>query len=527
MFQTAYSFLSWLLNGGNQKDGFLPAAFLFLVAMLGLSLWYPFLKARKPMAPLPPGPLGLPIVGYLPFLGFDNLHLVFTELAGVYGPIYKLWLGNKLIVVISSPSLVKEVVRDHDIAFSEREPPIAAQIITFGTNDIAFDSYSSPSWKHKRKILASDMLSSANLNACYDLRREKVMEMVGDVYENVGKLIDVGELAFRTLTSLIGNMVWGGEIQGEQRTIVESQFKKIFAEIMVFLGKPNISDIFPSIAWFDIQGIERGMKKIRQSFNEFLDSVIEERMKKETGEQKSDVLQMLLDLHKNQDSPSSLTMNQIKGILVNIVVAGTDTTSGSTEWAMSELMQHPEIMEKVKKELNDVIGVNNTVEEFHLPNLRYLNAVIKETFRLHPVLPLLVPRCSARSLTVGGYTIPKGSRVFLNTWSIHRDLNIWDNPMEFQPERFLNEPGKLDFRGNDFRYLPFGSGRRKCPGINLGEKMLSFILASLLHSFEWKLPQDEKVDLSGKFGIIMGKKNPLHLIPTPRLTNLELYKRKS
>ncbi|PPD81909.1 hypothetical protein GOBAR_DD21175 [Gossypium barbadense] len=468
MFQTAYSLLSWLLNGGNQKDGFLPAAFPFLVAMLGLSLWYLFLKARKPMAPLPPGPLGLPIVGYLPFLGFDNLHLVFTELAGVYGPIYKLWLGNKLIVVISSPSLVKEVVRDHDIAFSERESPIAAQIITFGSNDIAFDSYSSPSWKHKRKILASDMLSNANLNACYDLRREKVMEMVGDVYENVGMLTDVGELAFRTLTSLIGNMVWGGEIQGEQRTIVESQFKKIFAEIMVFLGKPNISDIFPSIAWFDIQGIERGMKKIRQSFNEFLDSVIEERMKKETGEQKSDVLQMLLDLHKNQDSPSSLTMNQIKGILV-----------------------------------------------------------IKETFPLHPVLPLLVPRCSARSLTVGGYTIPKDSRVFLNTWSIHRDPNIWDNPMEFQPERFLNEPGKLDFRGNDFRYLPFGSERRKCPGINLGEKMLSFILASLLHSFEWKLPQDEKVDLSGKFGIIMGKKNPLHLIPTPRLTNLELYKRKS
>ncbi|KAL1109539.1 hypothetical protein V6Z11_D03G184100 [Gossypium hirsutum] len=162
MFQTAYSLLSWLLNGGNQKDGFLPAAFLFLVAMLGLSLWYLFLKARKPMAPLPPGPLGLPIVGYLPFLGFDNLHLVFTELAGVYGPIYKLWLGNKLIVVISSPSLVKEVVRDHDIAFSERESPIAAEIITFGTNDIAFDSYSSPSWKHKRKILASDMLSNAN-----------------------------------------------------------------------------------------------------------------------------------------------------------------------------------------------------------------------------------------------------------------------------------------------------------------------------------------------------------------------------
>lgn len=268
------------------------------------------------MAPLPPGPRGLPIVGYLPFLGFDNLHLVFTDLARAYGPIYKLWLGNKLTVVISSPSLVKEVVRDHDIAFSEREATIAAQIITFGKNDIGFDSYSSPSWKNKRKILASDMLSNANLNACYDLRREKVMKMVGEVYENVGKPIDVGELAFRTLFSLIGNMVWGGEIRGEKRTMVESHFKEIFSEILVFLGKPNISDIFPAIAWFDIQGIERGMKKISESFNEFLDSLIEERMKKETGEQKTDVLQMLLDLHKNQHSPSSLTMNQIKGILL-------------------------------------------------------------------------------------------------------------------------------------------------------------------------------------------------------------------
>ncbi|KAB1669929.1 hypothetical protein ES319_1Z214000v1 [Gossypium barbadense] len=145
MLQIACSSFSWLLNVGNQKDGVFPASFSFLVAILGISLLYSFWKARKPMAPLPPGPRGLPILGYLPFLGFDNLHLVFTELGGVYGPIYKFWLGNKLTVVISSPSLVKEVVRDHDIAFSEREPPIAAQIITFGSNDIAFDSYSSPS----------------------------------------------------------------------------------------------------------------------------------------------------------------------------------------------------------------------------------------------------------------------------------------------------------------------------------------------------------------------------------------------
>ena len=201
------------------------------------------------------------------------------------------------------------------------------------------------------------------------------------------------------------------------------------------------------------------------------------------------------------------------------MVGGTDTTSTMVEWTMAELIQHPEIMEKVKKELADVVGQNNTVEEVHLPNLTYLHAVIKETFRLHPALP----PCPGLSNTIGGYTIPKGSRVFLNIWSIQRDPHIWDNPSEFQPERFLNDPDKFDYYGNDFRYMPFGSGRRKCPGLSLGEKMLYFILASLLHCFEWKLPQGTEHDLAGKFGIVMKKKKPLLLIPTPRLPNLELY----
>ncbi|WRX19032.1 Cytochrome P450 - like 10 [Theobroma cacao] len=190
---------------------------------------------------------------------------------------------------------------------------------------------------------------------------------------------------------------------------------------------------------------------------------------------------------------------------------------------MAELMQHPEIMEKVKKEIADVVGPSSTVEEVHMPNLRYLDAVVKETFRLHPPLPLLVPRCPGQSSTVGRYTIPKGTKVFLNIWSIHRDPHVWDNPSEFQPERFLNDPDKFDYLGNDSRYMPFGSGRRMCAGVSLGEKMLYSTLASLLHAFEWKLPQGAEQDLSGRFGIIMKKMKPLVVIPTPRLSNLEHY----
>ncbi|KAK6262959.1 hypothetical protein QUC31_008775 [Theobroma cacao] len=247
--------------------------------------------------------------------------------------------------------------------------------------------------------------------------------------------------------------------------------------------------------------------------------------KDDTTSEQKDFLQFLLELKDNEGSASPITMSQLKGMLMDLLVGGTDTTSTMMEWTMAELIQHPEIMEKVKKELADVVGLNSTVEEGHLPNLLYLHAVIKETFRLHPPLPLLVPRCPSVSSTVGGYTIPKGSRVFLNIWSFHRDPDIWDNSLEFQPERFLNDPNKFDYNGNEIRYMPFGSGRRRCLGLPFGEKMLYFMLASLLHSFEWKLSQGTEHDMSSKFGIVMKKKKPLLLIPTSSLPNLELYKK--
>ncbi|GFZ01915.1 cytochrome P450, family 706, subfamily A, polypeptide 4 [Actinidia rufa] len=159
-----------------------------------------------------------------------------------------------------------------------------------------------------------------------------------------------------------------------------------------------------------------------------------------------------------------------------------------------------EVMKKVQEELSDVIGTNNIVEESHLPKLHYLDALIKETFRLHPALPLLVPKHPDRPCVVGGYTIPKNTRVFLNVWAMHRDPEVWDSPLELKPERFLLEASKCDYNGNNFQYLPFGSGRRICAGLPLAEKMVMYFLASLLHSFNWRLPEGEELDLSETFG---------------------------
>ncbi|KAL0409538.1 UNVERIFIED_CONTAM: cytochrome [Sesamum radiatum] len=180
-------------------------------------------------------------------------------------------------------------------------------------------------------------------------------------------------------------------------------------------------------------------------------------------------------------------------------------------------------MENVQNELSEMVGLNTEVEEFHIPKLKYLEAALKETMRLHPVVPLLVPRSPTQTSTVGGYTIPKRTRIFINVGWIQRDPSIWDSPSEFKPERFLHESEKFDFSGNNFYYLPFGSGRRICAGLPLAERMLMYVLASLLHSFEWKLPDGETIDMPNKFGIVLRKNTPLLAIPMPRLSEPNLY----
>ncbi|XP_020539555.1 cytochrome P450 71AU50 isoform X1 [Jatropha curcas] len=239
---------------------------------------------------------------------------------------------------------------------------------------------------------------------------------------------------------------------------------------------------------------------------------------------KKDFLQILLDFNKNGDSETSITTDQLKAVLLDIMVGGTDTSSTMLEWAMAEIMLHQEVMKKVYQELDEVVGINNTVEDSHLHKLKYLDAVLKETLRLHPALPLLLPHVSSQSTTLGGYTIPKGTAVFVNVYAIHRDPLFWDNPLEFIPERFLiSESSKFDYSGNNFQYLPLGSGRRVCAGIPLAERMVMYVLASFLHSFEWKLPQGTELELSDKFGIVVKKMKPLILVPKPRLSNVDLY----
>lgn len=198
----------------------------------------------------------------------------------------------------------------------------------------------------------------------------------------------------------------------------------------------------------------------------------------------------------------------------DLFIAGSDTSAITTEWAMAELLTNPELLRIAQKELNEVIGTDRAVKESDIDQLRYLQAVVKETMRLHPVVPLLLPYKATNDVKVRGYTIPKGTQVLVNAWSISRDPKYWTDPTSFNPNRFLDSD--IDYKGHDFQYIPFGAGRRICPGLPLAIRMVHLMLASIIHCFDWKLPEGMRpkdLDMEDQFGVTLKKAIPLRALP--------------
>ncbi|XP_059637609.1 cytochrome P450 76T24-like [Cornus florida] len=284
---------------------------------------------------------------------------------------------------------------------------------------------------------------------------------------------------------------------------------------MEFSGKPNIADYFPLLKLIDPQRVRRQLKFYFEKLLEIFEEIINQRLQSRVASSVlgNDVLETLLNLTEDKDT--GLSVSEVKRLILDLFLAGTDTTTATLEWAMAELIKKPEAMAKARNELEEVIGRDGhrLVQESDIPTLPYLQAVVKETFRLHPVGPLLVPHKAEADVEICGFTVPKNAQVLINVWAMGRDPNIWSNPSLFLPERFLEH--KTDFKGQDFELIPFGGGRRVCPGMPLASRMLHLMLASLLQSFDWK-PEEgvkpEDIDMTDKFGLTLQKAKPLKAI---------------
>ncbi|KAI4365372.1 hypothetical protein MLD38_021361 [Melastoma candidum] len=466
---------------------------------------------------LPPGPPPLPIIGNLLSLGrlpHKSLH----NLSLTYGPIIKLSLGRITTVVVSSPSLAREILQTNDSCFSNRFVPDS--ITSLGHHHLGLSFMPiSPLFKTLRRIYNTQILSSRKLDSNQHLRKEQVQLLVQDVTTCAqdGRAVNIGEASFSAALNLLSKTVFSVNLEGSIDGSRIRELKELVTNIMIEAGSPNIADYFPTLKRWDPQGRKRRLESFFVKMFDIFDEMIEKRiegMGQKGWRRKDDVLEILLDICQEEDE-EAVDLVLIKHLFLDVFAAGTDTTSSTLEWAMTELLCSPEKLHKAQSELRDVIGRGNLVEESDLPRLPYLQAVIKETFRLHPPAPLLLPRIAGEEKPVGAYVIPKGVQVLVNVWGMGRDQRVWGkNVGEFMPERFLGS--QIDVKGRDFELLPFGAGRRICPGMPLAIRMLHVMLGSLLRNFDWKFEDGvtiENIDMDERFGITVQKAQPLKVVP--------------
>ncbi|KAK8495826.1 hypothetical protein V6N11_009614 [Hibiscus sabdariffa] len=463
---------------------------------------------------LPPGPRRLPIFGNLFDLG-DKPHRSLAKLAQIHGPVMSLKLGSLTTVVVSSEAAAKEVLQKQDLIFSNRtvvDAVRASQHHEFGLPWLPV----SPLWRTLRKVCSTHLFTAQKLDANQHLRRDKIRQLVANVGKSClkGEAVNIGQVAFDTTINLLSNTIFSVDLVDPNSSIAR-EFKKTVTEIMIEAGKPNLSDYFPLLRRIDPQGIRRRLtdhfEKLLHLFGRMFDERSELR-KSQNSTDSNDVLDTLLDII--EAGTEELNKTHVLHILLVLFVAGSDTTSSTLEWAMAELLQNPHVLVKAKKEIEQAIGKNNPVEESDIHRLPYLQAIIKETFRMHPTVPLLIPRKASSDANLCGFKVPKDSQVFVNVWAIGRDPIIWENPDSFMPERFLGS--EIDVKGRDFGLIPFGAGRRICPGLPLANRMLHLMLGSLVNTYDWELEggiSPDEMNMEDKFGLTVQLAEPLRATP--------------
>ncbi|XP_075483269.1 cytochrome P450 71AU50-like [Primulina tabacum] len=467
---------------------------------------------------LPPGPIGIPILGHFHLLG-KNPHHDLNQLARKYGPIMYLRFGYVPNIVISSPAGAKLILKTHDLIFASRPHHEASQYIGYGQTNLSFGQYG-PYWRNMRKLCTLELMNNHKINQFRDMRKAEIGLLVSSLKQAAESLqtVDISARVSGLSADMICLMVFGRK--HAEKDLNEKGFKAVVTEALQLGAKFNLGDYFPYLGAIDLQGLTRQMKDLSKIFDWFLEKIINEHVEKKKKENKEtvDFVDTMLRIMESGEAEFEFDRRHFKAVLLDLFVAGMDTSATTVECAISELMRHPQVMKKLQQELESISGLDHMIEESHIDNFQYLDMVIKETLRLHPVIPLLLPHESMEDYMIDGFHIPRKSRVIVNVWAIGRDPNVWPDPEKFTPERFAETD--VDIRGRDFRLLPFGSGRRSCPGMQLGLTAVRLMLSQLVHCFDWELPNGtvaSDLDMSEHFGLVTSRKEHLLAVPIYRL----------
>ncbi|GLJ31798.1 hypothetical protein SUGI_0639630 [Cryptomeria japonica] len=476
------------------------------------------LKSKGIKLKSPPGPRPWPLLGNLHLLG-NHPHQSLSALAKIYGSIMFLRLGSVPTVVVSSPAMAKEFLKAHDLVFASRPNCAVGKYICYNHRDVAFVPYGAY-WRQMRKLCTVELLTVKRIESFRFVREEEVSAMIRCIWQESGhgaQCVDVRK-RLSSLTQNITCRMFASRTYSDNELSGGHGFKEMAEEMTTVSGAFFIGDFIPSLDWLDLQGFRRRMLAVHKIFDRFAEKVIDEHVHRrlEKGEHNEedrvkDIVDVMLDMAETEGQ--TISRVDIKAMILDMLIAGMETSVTLVEWAVSELLRNPATLARVQQEMECAVGRNRRIEESDVKKLDYLRCVVKETFRLHPPLPLLIPHESMEGCSIEGYFIPPKTRVYVNVWAIGRDENVWKDAHQFKPERFIGS--NKDVRGQDFDLLPFGGGRRGCPGITMGLSVSELALAQLLHCFDWTV--EGEVDMTEGFGITVPIKNSLFACPKWRL----------
>ncbi|XP_052180736.1 cytochrome P450 736A117-like [Diospyros lotus] len=474
---------------------------------------------RNPRKNLPPSPPKLPIIGNLHQLGIFP-HRSLHSLALKHGPLMLLHLGSVPVLIVSSAEAAQEILKTNDLAFSNRPKSTIARKILYNYKDIAFAPYGEY-WRQIRSICVLELLSSKRVQSFRAVREEETALLIDKIKQSCcadsSSVVNLSEILAEHTNNIVCSVALGrkysGDVAGGQ------SFKELLGELVELLGVFNVGDYIPWLGWIGhLNGWYGRADKVAKVLDTFLDLVVQEHAEgseryrglKIEGDSRLDFVDILLQIQRAGVVGFPLHNDTIKALILDVFAAGTDTTYTALEWIMTELLRNPKSMQILKKEVREAGKGKQGVTELDIEKIPYLKVVIKETLRLHPPLPLLVPRESTQNVKVMGHDIAVGTQVYINAWTIGRDPLIWDEAEEFKPERFLD--CSTDFKGNHFEFIPFGAGRRGCPGLQFATAVDELALANLVFRFDFALPggaREDELDLSESAGMTVHKKMPL------------------
>ncbi|MCD9559423.1 hypothetical protein HAX54_017353 [Datura stramonium] len=501
--------------------------FIVTVLLIFLPLLLALVKKHKRVKNLPPGPWKLPLMGNLHQLGISHPHVALKELSEKYGPLMHLKLGERSTIVISSYKMLKELVKTSDTAFSNRPELLVSKTVAYDGRDIAFAPYGDY-WKEMRKICTSELLSTKRVHSTYPLMEEEISRFVKTIKESYsssssveGTPINIYE-CLNSLTCAIICRASVGTACNDPNSLI-SAIKKVTPLAGIF----NISDLFPSLKFLDpfVTGSNQRLLKIHhESCDRVLEQVVrehEESIRKNNSEpvDQEDLLHLLLRIREKESHNFQIpiTRENIKAIVLDMFIGGTDSTSIIMEWALSELIKNPTVMKKAQSEVREILKGKKIVDHSDMQNLKYLKLVVKETLRLHPPGFLSLPRESTQQCEVNGYVIPNKTIALVNMYAMGRDPEYWRDPEKFMPDRFND----VEIKGSTnvpMEFLAFGFGKRSCPGMSFGIASIELTLARLLYHFDWTLPNGmhpEDLDMSENSGAAATRKKRLYLIASP------------